>query len=99
MGMTVEKGSVKIEYDCAEGEIPRQLKVDKKGRFNVVGTHKPGTFGPILIGHEPKPMPARYEGTVTGKVMKYKVTLIETKEVIGEFTVTLGGGSRLHRCY
>src|SRR5207244_11680436 len=78
VSVTIDKKTVKIEYDCGEGEIGQQLKIDKKGNFTVDGFHQRGTFGPIRIGHEPKKERARYQGTINGKIMKFKVTMIET---------------------
>ena len=38
--LIVDKKSVKIEFDCAEGEIRQQLKIDGKGNFKVDGFYK-----------------------------------------------------------
>ncbi len=99
VGFAVEKKGVKIDFDCGDGEISEQLKMDKKGNFKATGTYTGGTFGPVRLGHEPKPQPALYEGKITGDVMKFKVTLTDTNELIGEYTVTRGKGSKIHRCY
>src|SRR5436189_3845696 len=47
--VTVEKNSVKIEYDCADGEILQSLKTDKKGYFVVDGRHKGPNAGPTRL--------------------------------------------------
>ncbi len=94
----VEKKTVAIQFDCAEGEIRQPLMIDKNGGLKVDGFYKRGTFGPIRMGHEPKFEPARYEGKITGKVMRFKITLIGTNEVVGEFTLEQGKTGRLHRC-
>ena len=98
VGMVVDKESVKIQFDCAAGEIRQQLRMDKKGNFKVDGFYKRGTFGPIRLDNLPKFEPARYEGKITGKVVKFKITLLDTNEVIGEFTVERDKPARLHRC-
>ncbi len=99
VSFVIEKDAVKIEYDCAEGEIPGGLMIDKKGNFDVIGTHTRHSFGPIRRDNMPQPEPARYEGKITGKVLKFKVTLVKTKEVIGEFTIERDKKPILTRCY
>ena len=94
----VEKDAVKIEYDCAEGEILKQLKVDKKGFFKVDGSHKGPNMGPTRQNDSRKPQPVHFEGQIIGKVMKIKVTMTETNEVIGEFTLRRDATPEMHRC-
>lgn len=98
ISVSVEKGAVKIEYDCAEGEIPHQLKIDKKGHFKVDGFHKGPNIGPIRQNDPRKPDSVRYEGQIIGKVMKFKVTMVKTNEVLGEFTLKRGREPVMHRC-
>ena len=98
IGVTIEKKAVKIQYDCAEGELRGPLKTDKAGNFKVEGLHTRHAFGPIRLNNLPKAEPALFEGKITGKVMKFKVTLIKTNEIVGEFTLERGKTGRLHRC-
>jgi len=95
----IAKTGVKIEFDCADGEIPNQLKADKQGRFKVEGTLTGRGAGPVRRDAVPQPMPALYEGTVKGNVMTLKVTLLKTNESAGEFTIERGKTPSLHRCY
>ena len=95
----IAKTGVKIEFDCADGEIPSQLKADKQGRFKIEGTLTGRGPGPVRRNAVPQPMPALYEGTVKGNVMTLKVTLLKTNESAGEFTVERGKTPSLHRCY
>jgi hypothetical protein len=99
VSFVVEKNAVKIEFDCAEGEIPRPLKADKTGKFRVEGTFTRHMPGPVRRDSAVKPVPARYEGVVKGKIIKLKVTLLNTNESAGEFTIELGRTPSLTRCY
>lgn len=94
----VGKNDVTIEYDCASGTIPGQLKTDRRGNFKVAGFHKYGPFGALRVNLQPKPLPARYEGKVTGRTLKYKVILTDTGEVVGEYTVGRGTEPRIRKC-
>lgn len=98
VNFVVEKNSTSIEYDCAAGEISSQLKVDRRGKFAADGSHKRLYPGALRVNLQPKAQPARYEGKITGKTMRYKVTLKETGEVIGEFTAELGKEGRVRGC-
>ena len=94
----VEESGVKIEYDCADGEIKNKLMINEKGEFKAEGSHTPGTFGPIREDNPPKPKPAHYEGKVSGETMTLAVTLTETKEKIADYTLERGKTPRLHKC-
>ncbi|MBK7393174.1 MAG: hypothetical protein IPI64_07715 [Chloracidobacterium sp.] len=96
--MVVDKSSVQLTFDCANGEIPLTLKKDKKGNFKVEGTYTRRGFGPIRINNPPIAQPVIYEGKVTGKSMKFKITVIATGDVIGEFTVTRGQDAKIRGC-
>ncbi len=96
--MLVEKATVKLRFDCAEGEIPLTLRKDKKGIFKVEGTYTRRGFGPIRIHKPPAAEPVIYEGKVTGRSMKFKITVIATGDVVGEFTVTRGQEARIRGC-
>ncbi len=98
IGLVVEEDSAKIEYDCAGGEIEKKLMMDKNGNFNVEGVHIPSHGGPVRIDEQPKRLPARYEGKISGNTMTLKVTLIESKKVIGEFTLERDKTPRIVRC-
>ena len=98
LSFSVGKDAVTIEFDCAEGSIPRQLKVDKKGNFKVQGTFTRHAAGPVRLDNQPKPERALYEGTVNGKIMTVKITLLKTNESAGEFTVEHGKQPMLFRC-
>ncbi|MBK8305233.1 MAG: hypothetical protein IPK98_18335 [Chloracidobacterium sp.] len=81
--MVVDKSSVKLTFDCANGEIPLTLKNDKKGNFKVEGTYTRRGFGPIRINTPRTSEPVIYEGKVTGRTMSIKITLIATGDFIG----------------
>lgn len=99
VSLTVERNSVKIEFDCAEAKIPQQLETDKKGNFSVNGTFTRHSPGPTRRDSPPQAEPARFEGKITGKSMKLKVTLVKTNEMLGEFSTERGKEPSLTRCY
>ena len=96
--VVVEQKAVKFQYDCGEGEIREALKIEKKGKFKVKGFYKRFPFGPTLMNNEPKFVPVMYEGTITGGVLRYKITLVDTGEVIGDYNAERGKAARITRC-
>ena len=95
---SIEQKSVKIEYACADGEITGRLRIDGRGDFRANGFHARVRPGPVREGANPERQAVRFEGRISGKTMTLKVTLVETKEVIGNFELTRDATPHLHRC-
>jgi hypothetical protein len=99
MRIQVENGAARIEYDCAHGTINGPLKVDSKGRFNLLGTHVRERPGPIRIDQTPADRPARYTGWTDGRKMTLTVTLEDgSKETVGKYELTRGQSGRVFKC-
>ena len=86
------------EYDCAHGTIDEALVADRDGRFSASGTHTFEHGGPIRDDEMPNRHPARYDGRVTSEKLQLTVTVTDTQQIIGPFTLTRGATSRLVRC-
>jgi hypothetical protein len=98
LSLLVEDNRARLEYDCARGTIDQPMRVDTKGRFNVTGTHTRESGGPTSEGERPDSHPARYTGQVTGKKMVITITLTDTKESVGTFTLAQGQKPDLFKC-
>ena len=98
ISLEVSKDSARVEYDCARGTINGPLTLDRRGRFNLSGTHIREHGGPVRIMERPKSQPARYTGTTDGRTMSLTVTLPETNEVIGTFVLVRGNSGRVYKC-
>jgi hypothetical protein len=99
MRIQVENGAARIEYDCAHGTINGPLKVDSKGRFNLLGTHVRERPGPVRIDQTPEDRPARYTGWTDGRKMTLTVTLEDgSKETLGKYELTRGQSGRVFKC-
>ena len=96
--LDVRENHVDVEYDCAHGEIAGALTLSKDRRFDVRGTFVREGPGPIRVGRPPVRRPARYEGRITGKTLTLKVTLTDTSQEVGTFTLTRGREGRLWKC-
>lgn len=94
--VTADRG--RVEYDCAHGDLAEPLAVDRSGRFDVTGTHTLEHGGPVREDEKPISRPARYAGRVDGGRMTLTVTLTDTGEILGIFTLTQGVASRLTKC-
>jgi hypothetical protein len=98
VGVSVEKKRATFEFDCAEGEIRKPLTVDRRGNFHADGTYTQLSHGPIRMNNLPRAQPAKYDGKVSGKTMTFRITLTETDEVVGEFTVERDKVPRIRKC-
>ena len=98
IGMEVGDKGAAIEYDCAHGMISERLIVDSEGRFQARGTYVPEHGGPVRKGETAASHPANYSGNVRGKEMTLMVTLADSSESIGTFTLTQGNTVRVFKC-
>ena len=96
IGLVITVTGGTVEYDCAEGEILEPIRVTN-GKFNVLGLHYMGMGGPIGVD-KVNPRPARYEGTVKGDAMTMTVTLTDTKEQVGTFSLVRGENPHVVKC-
>ena len=99
IGLTVlSAGGATLEYDCAAGTIDQAIVAGSDGNFVVQGTHTRGHGGPSRDGEIPDRHPARYAGWTDGKEMRLTVTLTDTGEKLGDFTLVRGQSPRVFRC-
>ena len=96
--VTVEKKSTSMIFDCADAEIEGAFKTRKSGSFNLTGNFTQKGHGPIRLDDLPKSQSAKFTGKVTGKKMTLKITLTDTDEVIGEYTLERDKESKMHYC-
>jgi hypothetical protein len=98
LALTVTETGAHLEFDCASGDVTEPLTVDREGRLAVDGVYVRGHGGPTRSGEEPDRKPARYSGRIEGNTMTLAVTLTDSKENVGTFTLTHGAQPRLRRC-
>lgn len=98
IGLTLTTEGGQVEYDCAHGTIKGPIVPDRAGRFDVPGTHTAEHGGPVREGEEGAGRPARYQGKVAGKRMTLTVTLTDSDEKVGTFTLTRDAAPRLTKC-
>ena len=98
ISLQVNGSETSVEYDCARGTINGPLTLDGRGRFSAKGTHLREHAGPVRDNEEANARPARYTGWVSGERMTLKVTLTDTNEVLGSYTLIRGRQSRIVKC-
>jgi len=97
VNLDVSSTGGRIEYDCAHGSIDSPLSLDAGSRFDVRGTHVREQGGPIPE-HEPPGVPARYTGRLEEDSLTITVTLTDSKEVVGTFTLKRNSEGVLRKC-
>ncbi|MGB9177819.1 MAG: hypothetical protein WCB68_01135 [Pyrinomonadaceae bacterium] len=98
ISLQVNGSDTTIEYDCAHGTIDQPLTLDRRGRFSAKGTHAREHAGPIRRGEQSNARPARYTGWINGNRMTLKVTLTDTNEMLGPYTLVRGREPRIVKC-
>jgi hypothetical protein len=88
VGLSVTEQGARAEFDCAFAEINQPLLIDAHGRFDVPGTYAQQR-GPAREGG-PQRRPARFAGQLSGDSLLFKVSLTESNESVGSFTVVRG---------
>lgn len=88
----------RLEFDCAHGTITQALMLDTRNSFDVPGTYAQEHGGPVRIDEKPNTHPARYTGRVAGQTLTLTITLTDSQEKIGTYTLTRGQAARLFRC-
>jgi hypothetical protein len=97
VSLTVGEAGAIVEFDCAHGTLDGQLRLDQNGAFNVAGTFvREG--GPVRLDPPPLIIPARYAGVVEGGSMTLTVTTTDQPQLIGPYSLKLGGTPRLMKC-
>jgi hypothetical protein len=97
IGLVVSETGATIEYDCGHGTIDQPL-VAADGVFTAFGTHYRAHGGPVREGEAPDSHPARYDGKTDGEKMTLDVTLTDSGEKLGSFTLQRGASTNLTRC-
>jgi hypothetical protein len=92
-----DKGA-EVAYDCAHGTIDAPIALNSKGSFDIRGGFVPERSGPIRREQQSNNRPARYVGEVDGDTMTLTVTLTDSSEKVGPFTLTRGSRGRLFKC-
>jgi len=59
---------------CTFGNVHQAIVLDRNGRFDVPGEYVLRAY-PVYVGPT---LPARYQGTVFGKIMTLRVTVSDT---------------------
>jgi hypothetical protein len=98
IGIQVEADRASVEFDCAHGSMEQSIAPDNQGHFDVTGFYVQEHGGPILLDEPPDIHPARYTGHVYRKTMSITVTLTDTMEIVGRFTLFFGQSPYVTKC-
>jgi hypothetical protein len=98
VGLIVLATGGTLEYDCASGTIDQPVVAATNGNFIAQGTHTIGHGGPIMVGEIPDRHPARYDGWTDGETMRLSVTLTDTGQKLGDYTLVRGQSPHVFKC-
>jgi len=95
--MMVSRIGARLEYDCADSTMDQPIILDTRGRFTAKGSYTPAHGGPRREGRDAASR-ARYVGEVRADTMRLTVTLEDTKQPVGVFTLRRGDDPLLTKC-
>jgi hypothetical protein len=98
IGLVITASGGALEYDCAHGTIDTPIDVGAGGRFIASGTHTFEHGGPVREGETTDLHAAEYRGRIRGGTMTLTVTLTDTTQTIGTFTLLRGGNPMVFKC-
>jgi hypothetical protein len=91
-----EKGAT-LELDCARGTIEEPMRLARAGRFEARGTFQPEGGALPTQEETPAGRPARYAGSLKGKVLSVTITTEDGRDV-GPFELQHGATAQLVKC-
>jgi hypothetical protein len=98
IALTVSGDGAHLEFDCASGDITGPLTIDTDGRLSIEGVYIQGHGGPIRSDEQSDRKRARYSGRVEGTKLTLDITLIDSNESVGSFTLTHGAEPIVRKC-
>jgi hypothetical protein len=98
ISLELNDSGAEINYDCAHGTISGKVNPDREGKFVAKGFHVREHGGPVREEEKATGQPVTYRGSIEGETMTLTVTLSETRETIGTFTLTRGKSGRIRKC-
>jgi len=97
--MEVTEKGARLRFSCAHASIEEPITLDSEGRFNAKGTMTAEAMGPLYEDNPPKSQPAVFSGTVKDQEMSLTITLKDSKEEPGKYTLTFGKPGRVFKCH
>ena len=86
-----------VQFDCASGSIDVPVYPAKDGSFQVRGTYREGSPGPVRVGQIFRSQSATYSGNALEGIMTLNVEL-EDGTLLGPYNLALGAPPQLTRC-
>lgn len=86
-----------LEFDCANGEVSKPLRLDAQGNFKTTGTFMREHPGPVMRDGPP-PASATFSGSIQNGTMKLTITSGPQNESQGEYVLTQGKPGRVFKC-
>lgn len=96
--LEVSGKSATLEFDCAHGKILEPLTLDHAGRFEAKGTFTQEHGGPVRDTETDASRPVKYSGSIKDKKMTLSITLSNSSESLGTYTLVQGSEGKIVKC-
>lgn len=98
ISIEVQGRSASIDYDCATGTIDGPFTFDRKGQFTWRGSYNRQHGGPVRKNESSYGQRAIYKGFIQGDTLTLTVTLANSNESPGTYTLTRGHQGKVWKC-
>jgi hypothetical protein len=98
ISLEISENGAQLEFDCAHSTIKQQITLNDKMYFDVEGIYVKESGGPQRPWERPDSHPVRYTGHIAGQTMTITVTLTDSNQKIGTFTLIRGQSPVLVKC-
>jgi hypothetical protein len=96
--LEVSDNGATLEFDCAHGKILEPLTLDRAGRFEAKGTFTREHAGPTRESDNAAAQPVKYSGSIKDRKMTLSITLTNSSESLGTYTLVQGSEGELVKC-
>lgn len=98
IALTISDVGAAIESDCAHGRIEVPFAIDAAGAFALSGVWAAEHGGPVRQDEVEAAQPARYSGSVKGRVMTLSIDIASPAARLGPFTLQKDRAPNLLKC-
>jgi hypothetical protein len=98
VGMQVTADGAELDFDCAHAVINQPLNLDSGGNFDVQGRYMKEHGGPVRSDENQDGQAARFKGHFAGKTLTLTITLDDSDESLGPYTLEEGKYPRIVKC-
>jgi hypothetical protein len=97
VSLEVTEDGAQLEFDCANGTLPKALAIDNKGNFTTKGQFTREHPGPVMRDGN-QTAEATYSGTLAGNTLHLHVVAGPQNDSVGDYVLVRDQPGRVMKC-